>query len=92
MVTHQALASIGLIIDILGAVWVVKSLLWISDDELALASDRVGVWGGANVPGAPQVFPRPALLAMFRSSRRDARIGATLLVVGFIGQLTAQWL
>ncbi|MGH2377316.1 MAG: hypothetical protein ACRDGT_02445 [Candidatus Limnocylindria bacterium] len=90
--TADLVASVGLGLDIIGAVFVVRNLFWISDDELARAADRVGVYGGPNVKGAPQVFPRAALLALFRASRRDARIGALLLIAGFGAQLVARWL
>jgi hypothetical protein len=90
MSTHQIVASFGLALDIIGAIWVVKGMLWISDKELARASDRVGVWGGPDVDSAPQ-FPRPELLALLKGSRRDARIGAALLAVGFGCQFLALW-
>jgi hypothetical protein len=82
---HQLLASGGLVLDIAGAIWIVKGLLWVSDDELGNASDSSATWAGA----APT--PRPELLRMFRESRRDARIGAGLLAAGFAGQLLAVW-
>ena len=80
-------SSAGLLVDIAGAIYVVKSLLWVSDKELAEASDSTGTWAGGDEP-----TPRAALLEMFRSSRRDARIGATLLILGFLGQLLGLWM
>lgn len=84
----HVVSSIGLVFDIIGAVWVVKGLLWVADDELAKASDSSATW--ASGEGDPT--PRPALMKMFRESRRDARWGAALLALGFLGQLAGQWL
>lgn len=89
MTAHHIVAGVGLLFDIAGGIFVVRGLLWASDDELARASDRVGAWADPKVPGLPQVFPRPELLKLFRESRRDARVGAALLVVGFLAQLAA---
>ena len=72
---------VGLVLDIVGAIFVVKSLLWVSDDELAWAADATGVWAG------PDPTPRPALMALFRGSRKDARVGVIFLIGGFIGQM-----
>jgi hypothetical protein len=33
--THQQVASLGLLLDIIGAIWVVKGMLWIGDRNLA---------------------------------------------------------
>lgn len=92
MAPHQVIASLGLVLDIIGAIYVVKGLVAMSDDEIALASDRVAVYGGPNVANAPQVFPRKALQKIFTDSRRDARVGAVLLALGFGGQLLAVWI
>ena len=88
MTTHQLVASLGLALDIVGAIWVVKSIIAGSDDELARAADSGATWSG----GPETVTPRPALLKILKDSRRDARIGALFLVVGFVGQLASQWL
>ena len=88
----HVLASLGLLLDIVGAIWVVKGVIAGRDDELVAAADRSGFWSAPNVPGAPQHYPRPELLKILRDSRRDARIGAVLLVIGFAGQLLSQWI
>jgi hypothetical protein len=86
MTPHQLSASIGLVLDIAGAIWVVKGLLWVSDRRLAEASDSSATWAGS------EPTPRPELMRMFRDSRRDARIGAALLAAGFAGQLLSVWI
>lgn len=82
------ISTVGLAFDIAGAVWIVKSLLRLSDDEIAAASDRTAAWAG----GPERYSPRPALQQLFRESRRDAQIGTVLLVSGFALQLVAVWL
>lgn len=86
--TPAVITSIGLVLDIVGAIFMVKGIVAGTDDELARASDARGVWGsGTDTPS-----PRPALLRMLKESRRDTRIGAGLLIVGFMAQLVAQWI
>jgi hypothetical protein len=76
------------VLDILGAIWVVKSVIAGSDDELAKASDSGATWSaGPNNP-----TPRPALLKMLKDARRDARVGLAFLIAGFAFQLIAQWI
>lgn len=87
MTPHQLVASLGLVLDIIGAIWVVKSIISGSDDELARAADSGATWAGSAEP-----TPRPALLKILKDSRRDARIGALFLVLGFLGQLASQWI
>jgi hypothetical protein len=87
MPTHQVVASLGLVLDIIGAWLIVRSLLWISDDELAKAADRTAVFGEEG-----KVFPRPELMRMFQDTRKDARLGFALLAAGFIGQLVGAWI
>jgi hypothetical protein len=82
------IATIGLLLDIVGALWIAKGIITGTDDELARASDQHAVWGGPTDAPAP----RPAMLKMLEESRRDTRIGVVLLVLGFIGQLVAQWM
>ena len=86
MTPHQVLASLGLVLDIIGAIWIVKSIITGRDDELARASDQTTIWAGGPGPSA-----RPELLKILRDSRRDARAGAVLLVLGSGGQLASQW-
>jgi hypothetical protein len=52
--THQQVASLGLLLDIIGAIWVVKGMLWISDRNLAAASD-------SRVLAGAEPTPRPSL-------------------------------
>ena len=81
MPISSAATLLGLVFDIAGAIFVVKSLLWVSDETPRWAADATSVWAG------PDPTPRPALMAMFRDSRRDARVGVGLLIAGFLGQM-----
>ena len=82
---HQAIASLGLVLDIAGAVWMASGLIRLRDSAISDAAHRPG----ASLGGAT---PNKALTEILRSSRRDARIGAGLLVLGFVGQMIALWI
>ena len=86
--TADIVETIGLAFDIVGALYVVKGMIAVRDDALAKASDSTATWAAEG--GRPN--PRPALLQLLKDSRRDARIGAGLLVVGFLGQIIATWI
>ncbi len=86
MTLHQISGSLGLLFDIAGAIFVVRGVVFLQDDEIAAASDRTAV-----AAGGARYHPRPALQRLFRDSRRDAQVGGVLLVIGFIGQLVAVW-
>lgn len=83
----HVVSSIGLVFDIVGAAWVVKGVIAGRDDELAAAADTSATWAGGPAP-----TPRRALLKLLRDARRDARVGAVFLVLGFAGQLASQWI
>ena len=83
--TSQIIESTGLLCDIFGAIWMAKGLMRLRDRDIR----RAGHLPGASLGGAP---PNEALMEILSSSRRDARIGGVLLVVGFIGQLVATWI
>lgn len=81
-------STVGLVLDIAGALWMVKGFIAMSDEAIAAASDRSAVWAGG-----PETYnPRPALQRLLQDSRRDARAGGVLLAVGFGLQLVAVWL
>lgn len=98
-VTGDVLASSGLLIDAIGAIWIVKSVIAATDDELRHAASQTAVYGAEPTYGSAmygggsrgEVYPRPGLMRILRASRRDAKIGGALLVVGFILQFLARW-
>jgi hypothetical protein len=81
----RIVASAGLLLDIVGAVVMASGLIRLRDPAIRSA----GHLPGASLGGAS---PNKALMEILRSSRREARIGAALLVMGFVVQLVAQWL
>lgn len=84
----NVVATVGLLFDIVGALWIVKGFLALTDDAIDAASDRTGAWAG----GPEEHNPRPALQRLLRSSRNDARAGGIVLALGFTLQLVAVWL
>lgn len=84
----QVLALLGLGLDVVGALWIVKGFLAMSDDAIDAASDRSAAWAGG-----PETYnPRPALRRLLRESRRDARAGGVVLAIGFALQFVAAWM
>ena len=77
-------ATIGLVLDIAGAIWITKGFLALSEKKIAELADTTpppsGKWG-----------PRPALVEHFRKVKRDTLIGLVLLGLGFLLQLVAVW-
>lgn len=84
-VNAQIIESAGLLCDIVGAVWLAKGMLRLRDADIRNA----GHLPGALLGGSP---PNESLMEILRSSRRDAKIGAAFLIVGFLGQLAATWM
>lgn len=87
-VIAQLLTTLGLLLDIVGALFIVKSFLWMSDEAIDAASDRTAAWAG----GPERYHPRPALQRLLREGRRDARVGGVVLASGFALQLIALWI
>ena len=83
--TPQIIESAGLLCDIFGAIWMAKGLMRLRDRDIRSAGHLPGASLGGSLPNA-------ALMEILSSSRRDARIGGALLVLGFVGQLVATWM
>lgn len=62
------IASLGLGFDIVGAVWVVKSVIAARDDELARAADQAAVY-----VADPHVSPPPPYRSGLASPGRSTR-------------------
>lgn len=83
--TSHLVESAALVSDIVGAIWMAKGLIRLNDREIRSAAHLPGAMLGGSPPNA-------ALAQILSSSRRDARVGAVLLALGFLGQILATWI
>ena len=79
----RLISSAGLLLDIAGAVLVIRGFIRLRDVDMSNASVHGAILGG----GINEDLHR-----ILRSSRTDARWGGSLLVFGFAIQLIAMWL
>jgi hypothetical protein len=83
--TAKIVESIGLILDIFGAVVLARGLMITNEDAISLGLSRFA--GETEEENLRQPAVRDRLI-----QSRNAKIGLVLLVLGFLGQLAANWI